>query len=52
MARERGWKWRERIWTVIATCARQGRSVYRFLVDAVHARFPRGSAPSLLPQSP
>src|SRR5205085_11448252 len=25
----------ERIWTVIATCVQQGRSVYRFLRDAV-----------------
>jgi len=49
---ERGRKWCERIWTVIATCAQRGRSVYRFLVEAVHAHFAGARAPSLLPSGP
>jgi transposase len=49
---ERGRKWCERIWTVIATSAQQGRSVYRFLVDAVRAHFAGARAPSLLPSGP
>ena len=46
---ERGRQWCERIWTVIATCAMQGRSAYQFLVDAVNADFHAQPAPSLLP---
>ena len=49
---ERGRRWCERIWTAVATCAQQGRSVYKFLVEAVHAHFSGSPAPSLLPQPP
>jgi len=49
---ERGRKWCERIWTVMATCAMQGRSAYEFLVDAVNANFHAQPAPSLLPDTP
>jgi len=49
---ERGRRWCERIWSVVATCAQQGRSVYQFLVEAVHAHFAGARAPSLLPSSP
>jgi transposase len=46
---ERGRRWSERIWTVIATCARQGRSVYEFLTLAVENWFENEPGPSLLP---
>ena len=49
---ERGRRWCERIWSVVATCAQQGRSVYQFLVEAVHAHFAGARAPSLLPSGP
>ncbi len=49
---ERGRKWCERIWTAVATCAQQGRSLYRFLAEAVQAHFSGSPAPSLLPQPP
>ena len=45
-----GRKWCERIWTVIATCAQQGRSVFEYLCQAVEASFAGKDAPSLLPQ--
>jgi transposase len=47
---EVGNRWCERIWTVIATCAQQGRSVFGYLEAAVTAWFHRTEAPSLLPQ--
>jgi transposase len=46
---EAGDRWCERIWTVIATCSQQGRSVFDYLYAAVEARFHRTEAPSLLP---
>jgi hypothetical protein len=39
----------ERLWTVIATCALQGRSAFDFILKAVSAYFHGRSAPSLLP---
>ena len=36
---EKGRRWCERIWTVIATCAQQGRSAFQFLLDSVQAHF-------------
>jgi len=39
----------ERIWTVVATCAIQGRSAYDFILRAVSLYFNDQSAPSLLP---
>jgi transposase len=47
---ETGNRWCERIWTVIATCARQGRSVFAYLEAAVAAWFAGTEAPSLLPE--
>jgi len=47
---EAGDRWCERIWTVIATCGQQGRSVFEYLSAAVTAYFHRTEAPSLLPQ--
>jgi transposase len=46
---EAGNRWCERIWTVIATCSQQGRSVFEYLEAAVTARFGGAVAPSLLP---
>src|SRR3990172_4670664 len=34
---ERGRRWCERIWTAIATCAQQGRSVFEYLAQAISA---------------
>jgi transposase len=45
---EAGNRWCERIWTVIATCAQQGRSVFDYLYAAVQAHFHKAEAPSLL----
>ncbi len=41
----------ERLWTVIGTCALQGRSAYNFILQAVHAYIYDEPAPSLLPGS-
>jgi transposase len=46
---EAGNRWCERIWTAIATCGQQGRSVFGYLEAAVGARFDGTEAPSLLP---
>ena len=40
----------ERIWTVIATCVQQGKSVYGFLCEAVGSWFEGGPTPSLQPR--
>jgi transposase len=45
---ERGDRWCERIWTVLATCQQQGRSVFAYLEAAVSAWFQGDEAPSLL----
>jgi transposase len=42
----------ERLWTVIATCALQGRSAFAFILEAVEASFYDRPAPSLLPAPP
>ncbi len=44
---EDGRRWCERIWTVVQTCAQQGRSVFEFLCAAVTAYFRSEDAPSL-----
>jgi transposase len=46
---EAGNRWCERIWTVVATCDQQGRSVFAYLEAAVGAWFDGTEAPSLLP---
>ena len=46
---ETGNRWCERIWTVIATCTQQGRSVFDYLEAAVGAWFAGTEAPLLLP---
>jgi transposase len=45
---EAGQRWSERIWTVMATCTQQGRSVLEYLGKAVAAHFGGSEAPSLL----
>jgi transposase len=47
---EKGQRWSERIWTVMATCAQQGRSVWDYLNTAVRSYFEGEAAPSLLPE--
>jgi transposase len=49
---EKGRRWCERIWTVIATCAQQGRSAFQFVLDSIHAYLDGTSPPSLLPSGP
>jgi len=44
-----GQRWCERIWTVIATCTQQGRSVWEYLQAAVQAHFNDEPGPTLLP---
>ena len=46
---ETGRRWSERIWTTIATCAGQNRSVYRYLRKCVEDWFAGRPSPSLLP---
>lgn len=46
---DQGQRYCERMWTVIGTCALQGRSVFQYLVDAVRALFQAQPPPSLLP---
>ena len=36
---ERGRRWLERIWSLMATCSQQSRSAFEFLVDSVNAFF-------------
>lgn len=43
-----GRRWCERIWTAMATCAQQGRSVFKFLTQSIAAYFQQRRAPSLL----
>lgn len=47
-----GRQWCERIWTVMATCAQQGRSVFHFLERAVQSYFTGQPPPSLLAAEP
>jgi transposase len=44
---EAGNRWCERIWTVIATCSQQGRSVFEYLEAAVAAWFAGTEPPAL-----
>jgi transposase len=48
---ETGQHWLERIWTVIATCTQQGRSVFSFLCESVGAFFRGSPSPTLVPNS-
>jgi len=42
----------EGIWTVLATCAQQGRSAFKFLYHSIIAYFTDQPFPSLLPLPP
>lgn len=46
-----GQRWCERIWTVITSCAQQGRSAFDFLHESITAYFQGEPAPSLLPDT-
>ena len=46
---ESGRRWSERIWTVIATCANQGRSAYDYIRECVVNWFAGEPSPSLRP---
>ena len=45
----KGRKSNERLWTVVATCALQGRSAFNFILQSVKAYFHGQPSPSLLP---
>lgn len=47
-----GRRWCERIWTVLATCAQQGRSAFEFLHESILAHFRNQIPPSLLALPP
>jgi len=46
-----GRQWNARIWTVLATCKKQGRSSWQFLQNALSAHYFQTPTPSLLPQA-
>ena len=48
----RGQQWCERIWSTIATCSQQQRSVFEFLHQTVCNHFSGRPTPSLLPSGP
>ena len=48
---EMGCKWNARIWTVLSTCGKQGRSAWQFLQDSLSAHYFQTQAPSLLPHT-
>ena len=48
---EAGQRWLERIWTTIATCTQQGRSVFEFLHESVVAHFHGNQPPALVPDT-
>jgi hypothetical protein len=45
-------RWCERIWTVRATCAQQGRSAVEFIHHSIIAHLTNQPYPSLLPLPP
>lgn len=44
-----GQTWCERIWTIIATCEQQGRSLFHYLCDTVQQHLAGRAVPSLVP---
>lgn len=46
-----GQRWLERIWTMMATCAQTGRSVFTFLHESLTAYLAGEPSPKLLPDS-
>jgi hypothetical protein len=49
---ETGRRWCERIWTLLATCAGQGRSAFEYLHHSLLAHLKHQLPPSLLPLPP
>jgi transposase len=49
---ETGRRWCERIWTMLATCAQQGRSAFEFLHQTIIASFTGQTPPSLMANPP
>jgi transposase len=49
---ETGRRWCERIWTTIATCAQQARSVFEFLWQTIESHLGGAPPPSLMPSGP
>lgn len=47
---EAGQRWLERIWTVMATCQQQARSVFAYLHESITAHIQQSRPPELLPQ--
>jgi len=45
---EKGRLWSERIWTVLATCASQGRNAFDFICQSIQSHFSDQPFPSLL----
>ena len=45
---ENGRAWSERIWTILATCASQGRNAFDFICQSIQAHFSEQPLPSLL----
>jgi transposase len=45
-----GRQWNARIWTVMGTCRKQGRSAWRFIQEALNAHHFGRPVPSLVPQ--
>ncbi|MCA9125834.1 MAG: hypothetical protein KDB22_02070 [Planctomycetales bacterium] len=45
---EAGQRYHERMWTMIATCKKQNRSLFSFLQESIAAKLARQPAPSLL----
>jgi transposase len=46
-----GQRWCERIWTVLATCAQQGRSAFDVICESIESHLAGAPPPSLLPSS-
>jgi transposase len=46
-----GRRWLERIWSTIATCAQQDRSVFQFLIESIQSHFHDRPTPALLPDT-
>jgi transposase len=44
-----GQRWCERIWTVLATCARQKRDAFAFVTESIRTHYAGQPQPSLLP---
>lgn len=44
-----GQRWCERIWTVLATCARQQRDAFAFVAESIRTHYAGQHQPSLLP---